>query len=227
MADRQRHRRSDPREMPAYGPAEVAHYLNIPVSTVRYWSVGKDHHSPLIEPAGIRPLILSFRNLVELHVLSAVRRRHRISMPNVRGALDYVQNELQLSRPLADKRFQTNGVDLFVEHYGDLINASRQGQLAMKEVLGAALVGIEWNNAGQPVRLFPYTRKEIAGATDIIMIDPTVSGGRAVIRGSRIAVEVVAERYKAGESIRDLALDYGRELEDIEEAIRCELKIAA
>ncbi len=50
---------------------------------------------------------------------------------------------------------------------------------------------------------------------------------RAVIRGSRIAVEVVAERYKAGESIRDLAQDYGRDRDEIEEAIRCELKIAA
>ncbi len=48
-----------------------------------------------------------------------------------------------------------------------------------------------------------------------------------MIRGTRIAVEVVAERYKAGESIGELARDYGRKPNEIEEAIRCELKIAA
>lgn len=218
---------SDPREMPAYSPAEAAHYLDIPVSTVRYWSVGRDQIQPLIEPAQHGPLILSFANLVELHVLSAIRRKHLISMPKVRKTLDYVQRELGLTRPLADQQFQTDGVNLFVDHYAHLINASEQGQMAMKEWIGAALVRVEWDTAGQPVRLFPYTRKEPADSAGLIMIDPSVSGGRAVIRGTRIAVEVIAERYKAGESISELAQDYGRAPDEIEEAIRCELKIAA
>ncbi len=171
--------------------------------------------------------MLSFINLVELHVLSAVRRKHRISMPNLRRALEYVERELGLERPLASRRFQTDGVDLFVDHYGHLINASEQGQMAMKVVLGDALVRIEWDRTGRPMRLFPYTRNDTADTADIIMIDPLISGGRAVIKGTRIAIEVVAERYKAGESIRDLAEDYGRNSDEIEEAIRCELRIAA
>jgi uncharacterized protein (DUF433 family) len=227
MTARHTKNRFDPRELPAYSPAEAAHYLDVPVSTVRYWSVGRGQNQPLIEPAQVSPLILSFANLVELHVLSAIRRKHLISMPRVRRSLDYVQCELNLTRPLADRRFKTDGVDLFVDHYGHLINASEQGQMAMKQLLGAALVRVEWDNAGQPVRLFPYTRKEPTDSEGLIMIDPSVSGGRAVIRGSRIAVEVIAERYKAGESICELAQDYGREQNEIEEAIRCELKIAA
>ena len=219
--------RTDPREMPAYSPGEAAHYLDIPVSTVRYWSLGRDQIIPLIEPVEVDPLILSFANLVELHVLGAIRRKHRVSMPKVRAALDYVQSVLKMPRPLANREFKTDGVALFVEHLGGLINASRQGQMEMREIIGKALVRVEWDDAGQPVRFFPYTRKEPSDSADLIMIDPSVSGGRAVIRGSRIAVEVVAERYKAGESIRDLAQDYGRDRDEIEEAIRCELKIAA
>lgn len=219
--------RLDPRSLPAYAPAEVAHYLDIPVSTVRYWSSGRGRIPALIEPAESGPLVLSFVNLVELHVLSAIRREHRISMPNLRRALEYVEHALGLERPLASRRFQTDGVDLFVDHYGHLINASERGQMAMKDVLGDALVRIEWDRAGRPIRLFPYTRGDISDCADIIMIDPSVSGGRAVIKGTRIAIEVVAERYKAGESIRDLAEDYGRNSDEIEEAIRCELTIAA
>ena len=219
--------RTDPREMPAYSPGEAAHYLDIPMSTVRYWSLGRDQIRPLIEPAEIDPLILSFANLVELHILGAIRRKHRISMPRVRAALDYVQSVLKVPRPLANREFETDGVGLFVDHLGGLINASSQGQMEMKEIIGKALVRVEWDAAGQPVRFFPYTRIEPSDSAELIMIDPSISGGRAVIRGSRIAVEVVAERYKAGESIRDLAQDYGRDRDEIEEAIRCELKIAA
>jgi uncharacterized protein (DUF433 family) len=45
--------------------------------------------------------------------------------------------------------------------------------------------------------------------------------------GTGIPTAVIAERYKAGESIQALADDYERPPYDIEEAIRCELKIQA
>ena len=220
-------RRNDPRELPAYSPADAAHYVDIPVSTLRYWSAGRGKIRSLIDPAQDSPLVLSFVNLVELHVLSAIRRKHSISLPSTRDALDYVKKKLRLPRTLANRLFMTDGVDLFVPHYGNLVNVSKQGQLAMKELLAAALVRVEWDDNDQPVRLFPFTRNESANSANLIMIDPCVSGGRAVIRGTRIAVEVVAERYKAGESIGELAQDYGRKPNEIEEAIRCELKIAA
>ena len=97
----------------------------------------------------------------------------------------------------------------------------------MKQVLAAAMVRVRWDDSGYPIRLFPYTRNGTDNTVDLIMIDPGISGGRAVITGTRIAVEVVAERYKVGESINELARDYGVKREGIEEAIRCELPIAA
>ena len=42
-----------------------------------------------------------------------------------------------------------------------------------------------------------------------------------------IATAVIAERYKAGESVDQLAEDYGRNRLEIEEAIRCELPLEA
>ena len=44
---------------------------------------------------------------------------------------------------------------------------------------------------------------------------------------SGIPTAIIAERYKAGESIDDLARDYDRERDEIPEAIRCELHLAA
>lgn len=217
----------DPREQLAYSPAEIAHYIAVPVSTVRYWCLGRHHYASLIEPAQKQPLLLSFIDLVELHVLGAIRRRHGVSMPNVRSALDYVEREIGVSHPLANYRFRTDGVSLFVDHYDQLINASQKGQTGMREILDAALVRVEWDSRDQPVRLFPYTRKDTAQTAKLIVIDPTVCGGRAVIDRTRIAVEVVAERFKAGDSIQDLVSDYGCAPEVIQEAIRCELPIAA
>ena len=120
-----------------------------------------------------------------------------------------------------------DGLDLFVEHYGKLVNISQNGRIAMREVMGAALKRIERDNLGIPIKLFPFTRSTIANAPAMIVIDPRLSGGRPVLTGTGLATEIIAERYKAGESVSELAEDYERGADEIEEAIRCELQSAA
>ena len=48
-----------------------------------------------------------------------------------------------------------------------------------------------------------------------------------MIAGTGLATGLIAERYKAGESVHELARDYERSEGEIEEAIRCELPAAA
>ena len=61
----------------------------------------------------------------------------------------------------------------------------------------------------------------------MVTIDPRVEFGRPVLKGSAAPTAVIAaDRYKAGESVADLAEDYGEDPLNIEEAIRCELQPA-
>ena len=71
-------------------------------------------------------------------------------------------------------------------------------------------------------KLYPFTREAIENAPAMIVIDPRLSAGRPVIAGTGLATQVIFERYKAGESVRELAHDYERSDAEIEEAIRCE-----
>ncbi len=78
---------------------------------------------------------------------------------------------------------------------------------------------IVWAKDGEPARLFPFTRKGRTNDPKTIVIDPTISFGRPVLTGTGIATDLIASRFKAGESITDLAKDYERKDLDIEEAI--------
>ena len=224
-------KRPNIRELPAYSIAEAAHYLSVPPATVRYWATGQGPYSALIEIPQLHPALLSFLNLVELHVLAAIRRKHAVPMPKVRLAIDYLRdntrNRDDKRHPLISKKLQTDGLDLFIERYGQLVNISRDGQLAMREVIQAALFRIERDSHGIPIKLYPFTRSSIDSAPAMVVIDPALSAGRPVIAGTGLATEVIAERYKAGESVIDLAKDYERTNAEIEEAIRSELKSAA
>ena len=100
--------------------------------------------------------------------------------------------------------------------------------MAIQEVLLAHLHRIDRDFKGIPVRLYPFTRKrDLRVEPKTIVIDPQVSFGRPVLAGTGIPTAVIAERYIAGESVDDLADDYGRRRLEIEEAIRCELSLEA
>jgi uncharacterized protein (DUF433 family) len=227
--------RVDARELPAYGYAEAAHYLRIPLGTLRDWVRGGSYETvsgvkrsaPLIARPDRKIPSLSFFNLVEAHVLDAIRREHQIPMYKVRKALDYVQQHLPSKHPLAQQSFETDGMELFVERFGTLISASQSGQVAMRELMAGHLRRIEHDASGLAIRLFPFTRKRSLDEPKNVVIDPYLAFGRPAIAGTGITTNIVAERYKAGESIDDLAEDYGCNRPQIEEAVRCELDLAA
>ena len=223
----------DIRAMPCYSFPEAAHYLRLPVTTLRSWvrgrkyptSEGNQFFQPVIELPDDGQNLLSFINLVEIHVLDAIRCDHRISLHKVRVAIDFIKEELASDHPLAYHKLETDGLDLFVEEYGQLINVSQAGQLAIRNLLQAHLRRIDRDSAGYALRLYPFTRKrlQLIEEPKAIVIDPRISFGRPVLAGTGIPTAIIAERYKAGEAIGALADDYGRPTLEIEEAIRCEL----
>ena len=225
----------DPRELPSYSIRETAHYLQIPLATLRSWvrgrwyptEQGKRHFAPIIALPNANLPQLSFVNLVEAHVLDAIRREHNVPLHKVRTALNYLRKEFPSEHPLADQSFETDGSSLFIQKLGKLINVSQEGQLALRELLDAHLRRIQRDPSGLAVRLYLFTRKRTPEEPRVVVIDPLVSFGKPVLDGSGVPTSAIAERYKAGESIDELASDYGRQRSEIEEAIRCELEVEA
>lgn len=223
------------RRTPAYPFIEAAHYLNMPASTLRSWCIGQDYKvngqtrrfRPLIELDGKRGDGLSFLNLVEAHVLAAIRRKHDIPLPKVRQALAFMQEKMSTPRPLVERSFQTDGVSLFIEELSTLVNVTHEGQIEMRELLLAHLHRIERDPAGLPIRLFPFTRTGTQEREAPVQIDPTIAFGRPSLRGKAVPTAVLADRFKAGEPMTELASDFGVTVEAIEDAIRCELDRAA
>ncbi|OLP20413.1 hypothetical protein BST81_00580 [Leptolyngbya sp. 'hensonii'] len=221
----------DFRNIPTYSIVDAARYLTIPVGTLRSWlqgryypvEDGKRFFEPLIQRPDPDIPQLSFTNLVEAHVLRAIREIHGVRLDKVRTALDYIDQQFDIPHPLARIEFQTDGISLFIESMGRLINASEKGQLEMQNVLKHLLERIEWDKGGIAARLFPLTRIKDQNAPKILVIDPRISFGRPILTGTGIPTAILAERYKAGEAMDNLAEDYGCDRLQIEAAIRCEL----
>lgn len=215
-----------PEDVPAYPFAEAAALAGVPISTLRSWVLGRPFPSrdgqrwsqPVIRlPKGERHF-LSFTNLVEVHVLAAMRRKHAVGLDAIRRAVRYVHEELDVDHPLANEQFKTNGVDLFVERLGKIINASREGQLGMRAVLVGSLDRVEYDRQGRAVRLFPLLRREDAPKS--IVIDPRRAFGRPVLAGTSVPAADVRARFEAGDGVDELARDFEVAPELIEDALR-------
>ena len=221
----------EPREVPAYRAAEVAQYLRMPKATLRAWALGQGDFKPVLSVesrAGV-PL-LSFVNVVEAYVLNALRREHEIPLRKGRAVLRLLNHLFPgEAHPLADRNLLTEGREVFIEHFGSLVSAPG-GQLALREILQAHLRRVDRDSMGRASRLYLFTRKALDAPSllrepRLVMMDPEIQFGRPVLAGTGIPTLVIADRYKAGESIADLARDYDRPPEEIEEAIRCELPL--
>lgn len=228
---------TDARELPSYGISEAAIYLRIPRATLTSWVRGmpygkadtKRFFMPVLSLPGRQRRLLSFMNLVEAHVLGTIRRRFQIPLPKIRNAVAYLREEFGNKHPLASEDLETNGQDIFVTKVGELINVSSNGQYAIREILKASLTRIKRDDHGIPLRLYPFVRTHIEITEEeprIIVIDPFVAFGRPTIEGSGVPVAPLVERYRAGESIEELAEDYGLESRKIQEAIRIALVAA-
>jgi uncharacterized protein (DUF433 family) len=210
-------------ETPIYGAVEVARYTRVPYQTLRYWI----HVNPIIEAACGSPLRLSFKNLMECHMLSCMRSVYRVRIPKVRRALQTLAKIHPHPHPLVDQQFETNEVDLFIREFGDqLVNLSRSGQMGLKDILGLHLRRIEVDATGI-YRFFPFIEERSEREPKSVMLSPVVAFGKPVITGTGIATAVVASRFHARESIGALAEEYGRSIKEIEEAIRWESRAVA
>src|SRR3989344_8889375 len=148
---------------------------------------GKNFFQPVIEIADKKRKLLSFINLVEAPVLDAIRRReHRIQLPKIRQAINYLRREFHSNHPLADQSLETDGLDLFVQKYGQLINISQEGQLAMREMLQAFLRRVERDSHCVPIKLYLFARRGDVDEPLNVVVDPTISFGRPTLAGTNM-----------------------------------------
>jgi uncharacterized protein (DUF433 family) len=218
----------NPDEIPNYTIEESARYLHVYYEKISYWAIGDLNHAPLTTVFTRRPILLSFKNLVECFVLESLRRIHGVSLQEIRKTIQSLRLSDPSKYPLADCTLHTErGKLIYVDRNGkELVCLSKGGQMVFRDMVLPFLKRVERNERGIAQRLFPFTRREHlrtpSDAPRTVMIDPRVAFGMPVLANSRISTAFLLSRKKGGASVTQLAADYGRPETEIEEALRLE-----
>jgi uncharacterized protein (DUF433 family) len=210
---------ADPLLKPIYSVGDVAHHLRLPTSTVRSWVRAPAN---VIVPADGKGSMLSFQNLTEVHVLSALRA-YKIPLRKICRAIAFLRDELNTDHPLAEVELETDRREIFALVLGTLVCVSGnplQGEL--RPVLEKYLERVERDH-GHLLRLYPL----VDGDERTIAIDPLRRSGAPYLVGVGVETSAIASRFKAGEKIKELAKDYDATPAQITEALRYERALAA
>lgn len=213
--------KGDVRDFPRYSIAEAAFYIRVPASTLKAWTRGQNYvtakgvhrtFDQVIALADPENKLLSFYNLVEAHILRSTTEKG-VPLKNVRKSLQYIRETIPGDHPLLSHDFEVSGREMFIRHLGQTINATRQGQIAMREILEKYLKRVTRDAKGLPIQVFPIHSRRLA-------IHPLISSGKPIVRGKGIVVSVLWGRKKTGELIPDIAKDYGLTQLEVKQAIQ-------
>jgi uncharacterized protein (DUF433 family) len=146
-------------------------------------------------------------------------RRYKTSAQRIRGAVEDRRERLATEHPLAEVQIETDHRELFANVFGTLVAVSgkRQGQIAIEPVLARYLARIEREH-GQLARLYPLVKDD----TRPIVIDPLRKSGAPYLVEFGVETHALASRHRGGESVKEIAADYGTSPEVILEALRYE-----
>jgi uncharacterized protein (DUF433 family) len=151
--------------------------------------------------------------------LRALRTEHGLKLSAVREALHFAKKELGDDAPLASPELFASGGELFLQHYGQLINLNRAGQLGIWAMLQGLLTRIQWDKK-LAVRFFPPVPNRPEAKS--VMLDPAVSFGRPVLARLGVTTSVIVDRINAGEEPDEVASDYGATSVEIMDALAYE-----
>ena len=218
----------EPRDLALYSLRVAASIVRVPAGTLRAWTLGRtystrsgERHWPaLIKAADRSAGRLSFTNIVELHVLSALRGK-QVRVDRIRSATKFIRDNMEAEHPLADVDTHTDCIDVYVEYLGRLTNAS-SARTDLRPIIERYLERIDRDQTGLARRLFPVTRDLEIVSPRLVVIDPARRFGRPVLAGGNVETAVIADRLWAGDSTSDLVGDYGIATDAVEEAVRFE-----
>lgn len=209
---------------------EAAAYLGLPNSTLHSWARPSGVAKPVITcfPARGREATVPFIGFAEAYVLSAFRRVG-VPMQRIRPAVEVLSSGIGVEHALASKRLYTDGAEVLYdyatsEHDEELrgLTVVRTGQRQFAEIVRDYLRRITYGGDGwaSRLRLPAYRRAEV-------IVDPRRAFGMPLVISGGARVEDLVDRFIAGDTLAEIADDFGVSEIEVEDVVRVATKAAA
>lgn len=213
--------------LPLFTLREAARYLELPKSTLHQWARAGIAGPSLVTvlAGGRRDAKVPFVGFAEAFVLGAFRRAG-VPLQRIRPAVEVLRREIGLDHALASRALYTDGVEILFDHDqrdGLLeLTVLRTGQKQFSELVRDYLQRITYGDDGWASELtLPAYRR----AT--VVVDPRRAFGVPLVASGGARVEDLVDRFLGGDSLAEIADDFGVPEPEVEDVIRTATRAAA
>lgn len=171
---------------------------------------------------------MPFIGFAEAYVLSSFRRAG-VSLQRIRPAVEVLHQEIGVEHALASERLYTDGAEVLFDYaqetgdedFTELV-VLRTKQRQFTEVVRGYLKRIRYGGDGwaSSVKLPTYEHAEV-------VVDPKIAFGLPLVVRGGARVEDLVDRFQAGDSLEEIAADFGVPHDQVEDVIRVATRAAA
>jgi uncharacterized protein (DUF433 family) len=217
-------------EHPVYGFHQVDRVLGLSPGTAKRWidgyERGKRFYPPVVRVDHTRVEIVTWGEFVETRFLAEYRDKG-VPMHRMRPAIDRLRQTFHPKYPLAYARPFVAGRELVLEMQESVglerrlqLVVVRNDQIVLTEPAENFYRSVEY---GGPEN--DQVAERVKPHPDIsdVVVEPLRQFGEPVIRGRGVRTEVIAEQFRAGESLEAIAEIYELPIRMVEAAVRYEL----
>lgn len=226
--------KNSPLSTGAYTLPDAAKLLHLPIPRLRTWVIGRtiadqSMGRKKVYPAGnvksngiARDRHFSFYTLVELFTLASLRGLG-VSLRVIRQARSELAERDNTSHPFALEGLLTDRKKLLFD-LGEkaLLELGAGGQTSFEEIIAPFCIRLDFDaTTRMACRYHPL------GKDKPIIVDPARAFGRPIVVGTNIATENVAALIRGGETVEDVASDFGLAPEVVSEVWSFENRLVA
>jgi uncharacterized protein (DUF433 family) len=218
----------NPVDLSRYTYRDAGRATGVPATTIAAWFRGQVWHKgkragffrPVLQRPNFKDPRLSYNNLLEVHILRALRTTHEVRLDKVREAIVTAEHKYNVPQLLLSNQLHAGGGELFLEIYSDLVHISSGNQTVMRDLFVQYLKRITVESAETNLLAFyPFPKNPALGTQKLILVSPHVAFGAAVLSRLGVSTATIASRVNAGEERASIVEDYGLMEDEFDEAV--------
>ncbi len=162
---------------------------------------------------------LNFADLLEIRIVHAFNEAG-VRVRVLKETANYARERFGTEYPFSNRRFMTDGAEVFAETTVGLEDVSEHSQLAFEKIVSPSLFEPVDYEVDDPIRWYPADEWSLGIGSKVVCLDPAYAFGAPIMTEFRVRTQTLKDAYIAeGRDVDAAARAYDVSVDAVEDAL--------
>ena len=162
---------------------------------------------------------MNFADLLEIRIVHAFNEAG-VRVRVLKETANYARERFGTEYPFSNRRFMTDGAEVFAETTVGLEDVSEHSQLAFEKIVSPSLFEPVDYEVDDPIRWYPADEWSLGIGSKVVCLDPAYAFGAPIMTEFRVRTQTLKDAYIAeGRDVDAAARAYDVSVDAVEDAL--------